>query len=245
MAWNGYIKSPLSWDSLAILSDVNRKSIELNAAFLEALEPSLWIELVTEYDADHFCEYLKLRQATVKLFLSDMFSEFEKIWRRDELNHTRGFARVYSVLYSVSEEELFDRLSNRRSNFSAIEPLLVDEFAICVVLAYDEIATTKSYQYDMVHRYPKFRNQALIDWIRLVARDEAWHFENALNIIKTNHLHRIPEVPSILDQLMDFDVSGKEYQATFVLDHSANNYDSEFLDSCRTLILRRLGFVPK
>jgi hypothetical protein len=241
MAGNGYIKSPPPWESLAVLADINHNSIELNPDFVEKLEPTLWIELATEYDADHFCEYLKYREEKGEIVFSSMFSTFERIWRRDELNHTRGFARIYSVLYSTSEEELLAKLHNRRSDFGAIEPLLADEFAICVVLAYDEIATTRSYQYDLVHRYPRFRSRAMVDWIRLVARDEAWHFENALNIIKENHSCRIPEVPSLLDRLMSFDASGAEYGATFVLDHGANNYDPEFLASCRSFILRRLG----
>jgi hypothetical protein len=240
MAGNGYIKNPSPWESLLVLAGLNRASIEFNPAFVEALEPSLWIELATEYDADNFCEYLKYREAVGTLSLSSMFSDFERIWRRDELNHTRGFARIFSVLYSVKEEELLAKLRNRSPDFRAIESLLVDEFAICVVLAYDEIATTKSYQHDMVHRYPKFGNKALVDWIRLVARDEAWHFENTLTIIKKNHSHRIPEVSGFLDRLMSFDASGAEYGATFILDHSANDYDPTFLDSCRALILRRL-----
>jgi hypothetical protein len=245
MARNGYIRSSSPWDSRLLLAKVDRSTIQFDPNFVEDLQPALWIELATEYDAEHFCEYLEQRERGGTLCLSKMFSDFESVWRRDELNHTRGFAYIYSVLYSVSEEELLDRLSSRQPDFHTIEPLLSDEFAICVVLAYDEIATTKSYHNDMVHRYPKFGNPVLIDWIKRVAKDEAWHFENALNIIKANHAHRIPEVPRLLDALLSFDAGGEEYGATFVLDHVANNYTGNFLDSCRSLILERLGLTTE
>ena len=240
-----YLKVPPAWESRAVLANVSRSSIEFNPTFVEPLEPSLWIELATEYDAEHFCEYLKSRVAAATLKLSSMFSDFERIWRRDELNHVHGFARVYSVLYSVDDEDLLIRLRNRRPDFCAIEPFLADEFAVCVALAFDEIATTRSYQYDMVHRYPKFGNQDLVDWIRLVARDEAWHFENALYIIRKNHARRIPDVPSFLARLVSYDSRREDYGATFVLDHSANDYTPEFLESCCAIIVRRLGLAVR
>jgi hypothetical protein len=237
---NGYIKKTRPWESLAILADLTRDSIEADDAFIRNLEESFWIELATEYDAEHFCEYLRSREAGGTLHLSEMFCDFERIWRRDELNHVRGFARVFSVLYSIDEMELFSRLRSRKPSFRSIEPLLADEFAVCVVLAYDELATTRSYQYDMIHRYPKFGNPALVKWIGLVAKDEAWHFENTLRLVRRHHSARIPEVAGMLDKLVKFDATLSEYGATFVLDHSANSYNAAFLDSCRSFILRRL-----
>jgi hypothetical protein len=229
------------WESRAVLTGVTCDSITFIPEFVDALESAFWIELATEYDAEHFCEHLLVLEKQGHLRRSSDFLAFEKAWRRDELNHTYGFARIYSLLYGIPEDELFARLRLRRPNFDALASLFVDEFTICVVIAYDEIATTRSYQRDLVHRYPVFNNPALVRWIRLVARDEAWHFENALNVIEANHQHRVAEVPAVLDQLVNWDARGEEYGATFVLDHNANNYDRQLLESCRTIILNRFG----
>jgi hypothetical protein len=231
------------WDSREVLSGLHRNSITFIPELVDALESAFWIELATEYDAEHFCEHLILLEKMGRLRRSSEFLAFEKAWRRDEFNHTLGFARIYSILYGLPEDELFRKLRGRQPNFDALEHLLSDEFTICVIIAYDEIATTRSYQQDLVSRYPVFNNPALMRWIRMVARDEAWHFENALNVINARHQHRISDVPAVLDKLVNWDSRGEEYGATFVLDHNANYYDQRFLESCRTTILRRFGLA--
>ncbi len=108
-----------------------------------------------------------------------------------------------------------------------------------MTLAFDVIATTKAYQDARERWYPRFCNPKVLDWIRLVARDEAFHFQNLLNVIVSGHFDRLHEAAALLDELIRADLAGIGYRATFVLDHQGQQYSPDFLESCRSIRLRR------
>jgi len=231
------------WDSLQVLANVKRADLKISEEQLTELEPLLWNELASEYDAENLCQFLQLQEEAGQLKRSAPFLAFEATWRRDELNHTLGFARIYSLLFNVEENELFARLQSRPHNFTPIARFLDDEFKICLVIAYDEIATTRAYWEDYRDRYPRWGNPDVVEWIRLVTRDEAFHFANVLEVIKECHAERILEVPAIIDEFIQWDSGGNEYRATFVLDHEADQFDDGFLATCRRIILRQLDLT--
>src|SRR5689334_11709840 len=47
------------WDSLAVLAGVTRKELRIDPEFVRELEPVLWNDLASEYDAENFCRYLE------------------------------------------------------------------------------------------------------------------------------------------------------------------------------------------
>lgn len=227
------------WDSLVALTRVARESLRIDPDYVRELEPALWNDLAAEYDAEHFCRYLDDRETAGTLHRSPEFRAFEAAWRRDEWNHTVGYARVYSLLYEVPEAEVLDRLRTRAVDFGPIEHLLGDEFRVCVALAYDELATTRVYHDDLASRYPRFGNRDLLAWMRRVTRDEGFHFANVVRVIRANHADRLRELPGALDDLIAWDEHGGEYRGTFVLDHDGAQYTPEFVAECRRLILRQ------
>ncbi len=229
------------WDSSVILDGVRKDTLMLQAVDVEGIRETLWNDLCSEYDADNLCRYLDELEIDGQLARSDEFKAFEQAWRRDELNHAVGFGHLYSTLYDVPTSNLFRQLSERTPDFRSIEHFLTDEFRICMVLAYDEIATTRSYKDDHDTFYNKFGNTSLLEWIRLVARDEAFHFNNLVQVIRRNHSHRLCEVPRIIDELLEWDLSKRQYGATFVLDHTGEQFTSPFLNKCREILLKRLS----
>src|SRR5208282_4105110 len=108
--------------------------------------------------------------------------------------------------------------ATRTQTFSNIAEWLSDEFSVCVLLAYDENVTAQAYRLDFPI-YRSFGNPGLLKWIRLVALDEVHHFSNLVALIRRSHRHRLNEVAPMLDRLVERDLSGEDYSATFVLDH--------------------------
>lgn len=201
----------------------------LSKAVIEDSQDTLWNNMISEFDAENFCIYLE----TENLNLSPEFKAFEFVWRRDEYNHYIGFQHIYSTLYDKPKEEIINSLSNRTVNFQPIREMLEDEFKICLLLAYDEIATTKSYvsDYDF---YASFGHSSFLKWIKLVARDEAYHFNNCMELIGKNYYHRTKEINELVNKFIKWDLDKNEYQGTFVLDHAS--YSEDFLTSCGNIM---------
>jgi len=229
-----------NWDSRQMLCGISREMLTIDSDFIRELEPALWIDVATEYDAENFCRHLDHLQKTDNLQLSDDFQAFEKAWRKDELNHTSGFVYFYALLYELSESEVWRRLESRPVDFEPIKHFFKDEFSICVMLAFDELATTRFYV-DHLNRYVAFENPVLLQWIRTVAKDEAMHLANILHVIRNQHKHRLSEVPALLNELAHWDNGGAEYGATFVLDHEGGQLEPEFIARNCQIICKRLG----
>jgi hypothetical protein len=139
------------------------------------------------------------------------------------------------MLYGRPEESIAKELEVQPINFGPILEFMSDEFSICLLVAYDEIVTTKSYSADY-DKYRSFGHAAFLQWIKLVTRDEAYHYHNAMEVIRLRHRTRIPEIRTMIEGILEVDLSQKEYQGTFVLDHTGPDFSSEFLVGCAKLI---------
>lgn len=225
----------LKWDSLVMLSGITRSNLTINEQEISVLEELFWNDICSEYDADNLSKFLN----NSDLNFSPEFKVFEKVWRRDERNHYVGFRQIYSLLYNEPVEQIERRLADREKDFSSINEFLQDEFMICMVLAYDEIATTRAYRMDF-ELYKSFGQQSIADWIKYVAHDEALHFSNILEVIKRCHSERLAEVPVVIDQLVEYDLADNDYKATFVLDHKGYYFTPKFLCDCGKIIYNLL-----
>lgn len=219
----------IPWSSLALIGELGRQDIVLSDHIIAEHKSTFWDNLCSEYDAENFCLFLQIGS----FILSSEFKAFEFVWRRDEFNHHLGFRHIYSILYDVPVKDIAKKLEQRQVDFAPIQNLLEDEFKICLLLAYDEIATTKSYALDYEF-YKSFGNDNFHSWIKLVTRDEAYHFNNCMEIIGKNFYNRIGEIPALVDDFIRWDLSRNEYKGTFVLDH--DNYSEDFLKSSGQII---------
>lgn len=221
----------IPWSTDELIGRFRRNDILLDDETIAEIRDGLWNDLSSEYDAENFCNYLKA--SGIKL--SDDFKAFEYVWRRDEFNHYEGFRRIYSLLYDRPEKDIIEEMESRPVNFDPIRPMLEDEFKVCLLIAYDEIATTKNYssEYELYH---SFGPANFLRWIKNVTRDEAYHFNNSMELIGKNFKDRIVEIPNLVDNFIDWDLNGGEYHGTFVLDHDGPYFTSEVLNTCGTII---------
>ncbi len=224
-----FIPKSQPWNSESLIGHIQQNSIKLPTEIILQNQKTFWDNLCSEYDAENFCLFLEENHIS----LSPEFKAFEFVWRRDEYNHYIGFKRIYSILYGLPFEAIDTELKCRPVDFSPIKVMLGDEFKICLLLAYDEIATTKSYAADYDF-YASFGPKELLKWIKLVTRDEAYHFHNCMELIGNRFHHRIAEIPNLVDQFVTWDLARNEYVGTFVLDHE--NYSADFLQSCASIM---------
>lgn len=221
----------IPWSTHELIGQFRRNDILLDNETIAEVKDGLWNDLCSEYDADNFCNYLK--ESGIRL--SADFKSFEYVWRRDELNHYLGFRHIYSLLYDTPENDIIREVESRPVNFDPIRPMLEDEFKICLLIAYDEIATTKNYSSEYEF-YDSFGPRNFLRWIKNVTRDEAYHFNNCMELIGKNFKNRIGEIPELVDKFIDWDLNGGEYKGTFVLDHDGPYFTSEVLNSCGTIM---------
>jgi hypothetical protein len=194
-----------------------------------------------EYDAECLCTELDRRVENGCLTLSPEFREFERLWRRDELDHALGFAKLYSAVYGIDEMDLVVDLRKRSGDFIHFEEFLTDELAVALLIAYDELATTASYTQDATSFYPVFSCPPLVSWIRRLAADEAKHYINLVNVIRTVHRGRLGDCEQILDRIVALDKRKLPYAGTFALDHDDDQFSSELLDECRSQLLSAIA----
>lgn len=219
------------WDSASLIGHLKRSDILQNDTNIEDLRKLFWKDLCSEYDAENFCKYLE----NSHINLSDDFKSFEFVWRRDEFNHYLGFRHIYSICFGVSKEEISNKVIKRSVDFEPILGLLEDEFKICLLLAYDEIATTKAYSTDF-DKYKTLGHKNFLTWIKRVTRDESYHFHNCMQLIGKNHRNRISELPRLVDKFIEWDLGENAYKGTFVLDHDSEYFSKSFLIDCGNVI---------
>jgi hypothetical protein len=233
-----------NWESTSMLSQLSPNDICRELATEPGFKRILRNDTAAEYDAENLCRYLEERSLTGDLSLTPAFKKFEKSWRRDEMNHAFGFAMLESLLFDISVDDIFRELRLGVPNFKVLadQGFFDDEFSTSVVIAYDEISTTRSYAEDYRMRYPKFKNGILLDWIKQVAIDERRHFTNIVNVIKTEHANRIPEIPELLSRILKWENSEHEYGRTFVLDHTGEQFTPNFINKSAEKFLQQFGF---
>jgi hypothetical protein len=222
------------WSSSALLDGLDAS---LAGAELTRHAELLWYDTVTEHDSQHFLRYVESLRGAGVTFCAD-FLAFENAWIVDERNHYDGYRRLLSLASGRPELDIHQDVITRPVDFTPLRGLLHDEFSVCVVLAYDELFTAQSCHED----FPLFASTdpRLGRWIRLVARDEGYHFFNIIDVLRRNHGRRRHEVRPLLDTLVQWDQQERPYRATFVLDHVSDRFTPEALARNVALILRLL-----
>jgi hypothetical protein len=222
-----YVPKSIPWGSADVLAGLDRSHVSLSDAVLREFKPVLWNDLRSEFGAENFCDHLKNQNAQ----FSSEFKAFEHVWRRDEFNHYVGFRMLYCMLYDEDAAIVEAQLRSVPADFKPIRHMLADEFVTTLLLAYDEIATTKSYAADHTF-YKSWGHGAFHSWIKLVTRDESYHFNNLMRLVEAKHQDRISEIPAHVERFIEWDLNGSEYRGTFVLDHDGHYFNEEFLRDC-------------
>ncbi len=232
------------WSSIEVLAPVTPADIAMPADERAEHAQSLWEDLCSEYDAENLCLELERRRDAGAEYSPEFWS-LEKVWRRDEYNHYVGFQRLYHLMYGIDEVEIDRRVSSRPADFTPFDDLLRDELTLCLMMAYDELATTRSYAQDLP-LYRSLGHPAIVDWIMRVRSDEALHYFNAARVAQARHAHRIGEAEAILDHIVALDLGSESYQATFIFDHKGPTYWPEMLRDCAATVLAvvRRPFTP-
>ena len=215
---------------------LRRDDIALSGDEAESLRGFLWFDLCAEYDATHLHSYI---QRSPERY-SDDFLAFENIWWRDEMIHFEGFRLLYSLLYGESPSDIQARLDERVPDFGPLESFFGDEFRLCLLFAYDELATTRAYHEDFAV-YRRFGSDAVLRWIRHVTRDESFHYQNAVRLVRDRHAHRLTEIATHVADFVTHDLGDHAYRATFLFDHDGEGFSHEFCRENGRLLVERLG----
>lgn len=207
----------------------------------ENFERLLSRDVFSEADAQFLYDWLLERG------VSPAFRAMLDCWLEDELKHYQALRRCYHALAGVSYGEM-DREATLRAKKRNIEPiadLLVDEFSILLLLAYDEIGSTYSYRRDLAEFYGYFGREIAKVGQHLV-RDEGQHFSNAAELILSLYPDRLKDVSATLAR---FDQREKQlartgsYHGTFFLDHAQEQarFPKDFNAITMQVIEARLG----
>ncbi len=203
------------WDVHELFGKIEPSAIALSAQRKAQIRQFLWMDLCAEYDAINL--YREIHRNPSQY--SDPFLSFIERWNADEANHARGFAMIYGLCYACRGTYLPPLLAARPVSFLHLREYLVDEFKLCLLLAYDELATTLTYRKD-VDFYNEFGAEEFNTWIRKLQTDEAAHYASLIRLIMQGHRHRLHEVPALMQQILEMDLQKESYTGTFVLDHS-------------------------
>jgi hypothetical protein len=216
------------WNSAKVLRGLTKDDVCLSREEVANRKEFLWNAMLTEYDARNLARYLTTRA----IRSSPEFLLFKRAWSHDEWNHYLGFRQVYSMLYDEPEDKITEQLEMDSGNFELIAEFLDDEFKVCLVLAYDEIATFKSY----LAEFPFYKalDMKVFRWFQRVTKDELNHFLNCMEIIRCKHSARSSEIASTIDMFIKWDIERHPYLRTFILDHYW--YSQRFLEHCGELI---------
>ncbi|MCH9682819.1 MAG: hypothetical protein K0V04_15390 [Deltaproteobacteria bacterium] len=224
------------WSSAEVLHGLDRE--QLAATQVGKHAELLWYDTVTEYDSQNFFRHVGSLRDGGQRFSAD-FQAFEDAWLIDERNHYEGYRQLLSMVSGRSEDDIHAEVTSREADFGPVKQLLHDEFSVCVVLAYDELFTAQSCNKDF-ELFSSSGDPRLARWIRLVARDEGYHFLNIVDVLRRNYAHRRAEVPAMLDTLLHWDEHERPYQATFVLDHVSERFTRESLQRNVDVIMHLL-----
>lgn len=219
------LRSPLIGEDLEALAvEVEGLRAGLCAEERGVLEPLLFADVFSEYDARHLWAWLQ----GLELELSAPFLRCAEGWAADEELHFRGFRAIYEALTGESRDSLMQRLAARPVDFEPIAHLFDDELAIACLFAYDELATVAAYRANR-ELYSPLGPRAR-DFLRTVTADEGRHCRNFRRLIRDWFPHRASEVPGLVQRIRS--TEGVHYAATFVLDHDDDDvWSSELFDA--------------
>ena len=231
---SSYLRSA-SWNSEELLCNAILNPSILSKWQKSSMKDVVLHDMHSEKDSEYFSKAIH----ELNISFSEDFLAFERLWLKDEFNHYMGFRYLLGLIFEESISEV--EKHSLPPDFGTLIPLLQDEFHLCLLLAYDEIVTTKLY----ISEYSSYDEAAdpfISRWIRYVARDEAYHFGNLLKIMLTHYPHRVHEIPMFVEQLINYELSIQNYGKTFVLDRAGYRLSRSFLLQC---VQPLLTFVRK
>lgn len=195
-------------------------------------------DVYSEGDAQSLHHHIMMRQER----MSPEFLAMLDLWLKDELKHYEALRRTYHCLAGVSFAEMNRQFSTRIHEIEPIEILLQDEFTILVSMMFDEIGSVYSYRRDL-QEYYRYFGAAIQKIGHHLVKDEGMHFNNAAELLLTNHRHRLSQVKELLEQISALEQSLQKYHKTFFLDHAQEQYrfPQHFNSVLIRLILARLG----
>jgi hypothetical protein len=195
-------------------------------------------DVYSEGDSQSLYDYIVDRQHD----MSPAFLAMLKLWLADELKHYEALRRTYHCISGVDFATMDRNFSRRIHEIEPIKMVLVDEFTLLVTLMFDEIGSVYSYRRDLQEYYRHFG--VVIQKIgHHLVKDEGMHFNNAAELLLTNHHHRLPEIPDFLAKIATLENNLQKYHKTFFLDHAQEQYrfPLHFNSVIIQLILARLG----
>jgi hypothetical protein len=214
--------------------------------YLEQISPEVYSnfcnllsrDVYSEGDAQSLYNYIMARQDR----LSPEFLIMLNLWLEDELKHYEALRRTYHCMSGVGFAEMDRQFSVRIHAIKPIEMLLEDEFTLLVSIMFDEIGSVYSYRRDLQEYYRHF-GTAIQKIGHHLVKDEGMHFNNAAELLLTQHRHRLGEVHDFLEQISLLEKKTKRYHKTFFLDHAQEQYrfPAHFNSVLIRLILARLG----
>lgn len=195
-------------------------------------------DVYSEGDSQALYDYIITRADE----MSSEFLAMLDLWLADELKHYEALRRTYHCLASVDFAEMNHHFAARIHEIQPIELVLADEFTLLVTMMFDEIGSVYSYRRDLWEYYRHF-GAAIQQIGHHLIKDEGMHFNNAAELLLTNHQHRLGEVKQLLEQISDLEQSLHKYHKTFFLDHAQeqHRFPPQFNAVLMRLILARLG----
>jgi hypothetical protein len=224
------------WSSEHLLGDNPIDVENLSEAQYAELRELFYVDATTEYDARHLNSILR-DQAQM---FPDLVNAFVKIWAEDEANHYSGLRRLLSCVTTQTDAEIDEIMASRPFDFDPILHFVEDPFTLMVSFAYDERVTVQAYATDYA-LYDSLGPRAAA-WVRRTNRDEAMHYRNAVSCVQALYPDRLGEVPGVVSQLLEHDLSRSPYRATFLLDHDDGGlyFTEERLRRCAQIVTRTL-----
>jgi hypothetical protein len=194
-------------------------------------------DVYSEGDSQPLYDYITARSAE----MSPAFLAMLDLWLEDELKHYQALRRTYHCVAGVSYAEMNRQFAMRVHETKPIELVLADEFTLLVTMMFDEIGSVYSYRRDLWEYYRHFGTAVQKIGHHLV-KDEGMHFNNAAELLLTQHQHRLGEIQGLLERISVLEKSLQKYHKTFFLDHAQEQYrfPPQFNSVLIRLILARL-----
>jgi hypothetical protein len=195
-------------------------------------------DVYSEGDSQSLYDYIMTRSVE----MSPEFLAMLDLWLEDELKHYEALRRTYHCIAGVEFLQMNRQFAQRVHEIEPIALVLADEFTILVTLMFDEIGSVYSYRRDLWEYYRHF-GTAIHKIGHHLVKDEGMHFNNAAELLLTNHHQRLGEVPRLLEQIANLEQNLQKYHKTFFLDHAQEQYrfPQYFNSAIMQVILERLG----
>jgi hypothetical protein len=190
-------------------------------------------DVYSEGDAQSLYDYIQTRQTE----MSPAFLAMLDLWLADELQHYEALRRTYHCIAGVSFAEMDRQFALRVHEIAPIEMVLADEFTLLVTLMFDELGSVYSYRRDLWEYYRHF-DRAIHRVGHHLVQDEGMHFNNAAELLLTQHSDRLREVQPLLEQIAALEKRLQKYHKTFFLDHAQEQH--RFPQNFNSVIIRSI-----